>query len=285
MSPDAELGRAVRAARTRSKTTLRALAARIGVSPATLSQIENGHTGLSEERLARIAAALGTTVTAVLAPQDPAGEPDAVVAPPYAEDAVEVAWRDYEPLDFDPVLQAALEEFLTVGYHGATVRTIAARAGLSVAGIYHHYTSKQQLLVTILELTMAELLARARGAQAEGRDPVERFGLHIENLALFHTCRRELGFVGAAEMRSLEPANHARIAELRTTQQRLVDQEAAAAALAGRFGTAHPREAARAAVTMCTALATWWRPGGALSPQALAEQYVDFALAMVRLDA
>jgi AcrR family transcriptional regulator len=59
---------------------------------------------------------------------------------------------------------SALDEFLEIGYHGATVRGIAARCGLSVSGIYHYYTSKQQMLVTILDLAMAELLMRARAA-------------------------------------------------------------------------------------------------------------------------
>ncbi|MDN5931807.1 MAG: TetR/AcrR family transcriptional regulator, partial [Pseudonocardia sp.] len=195
--------------------------------------------------------------------------------------ASRVRWREYGPLDFDPVLRAALDEILAIGYHAATVRGIAARAGLSVSGIYHYYTSKQHMLVTILDLTMADLLVRARAAYEEGHDPVERFCLLVEALVLFHTHRRELGFVGAAEMRSLEPANRARIAELRTVQQRMVDHEVAEAVRLGRFRADHPHEAARAVVTMCTALPTWWRPDGPLSPEQVAAQYVGFARQMM----
>lgn len=173
-----------------------------------------------------------------------------------------VHWREYAPLDFDPVLGAALEEFLHFGYHGATVRGIAARCGLSVSGIYHYYASKQQMLVTILDFTMTDLVARARAAQAEGRDPVGRFSLLVECLVLYHTHRRELGFVGASEMRSFETDNRQKIAELRTVQQRMVDDEVEEALRRGRVRADHPHEAARAIVTMCTALPTWWRPDG-----------------------
>lgn len=277
MSTDgAALGAQVRTARRSTGMSLRGLARILGVSPATLSQIENGRTGLSVTRLTRIAEALDLTVPQILdVVPPPAPAPEPIRRPPGPPAA---RWREYGPLDFDPVLRAALDEFLAIGYHGATVRGIAGRAGLSVPGIYHYYTSKQQMLVTVLDLTMADLLARSRAVLADGIDPVERFALLVENLVLFHTHRRELGFVGASEMRSLDAGNRQKIAELRTVQQRMVDHEVTAAVEAGLFRADHPHEAARAVVTMCTALPTWWRPDGPLSPEQLAEQYVGFAL-------
>ncbi|SHK61505.1 transcriptional regulator, TetR family [Pseudonocardia thermophila] len=293
-SADESLGAQVRAARRTKGFTQRLLAHAIGVSAATLSQIENGQTGLSVSRLALIADALGLTVQEIL---DIVVEPGSLPSVRQAEEprpapraektpaVPEIThWRHYEPLNFDPVLRAALDEILEIGYHGATVRGIAARCGLSVSGIYHYYTSKQQMLLTILDLTMTELLARARAARNEGRDPVERFSLLIEHLALFHTHRRELGFVGASEMRSFDAGNRRKIAQLRTIQQRMVDHEVEAAVRQGRFRTDHPHEAARAAVTMCTALPTWWRSDGPLSPEQVAEQYVSFALDLMRFD-
>jgi AcrR family transcriptional regulator/DNA-binding XRE family transcriptional regulator len=279
---DAILGAQVRLARTSKGLSLRTLARLIDVSPATLSQIENARTGLTVVRLSRIADALGLTVTEILDfVVTPDAEPPAEPTPP-RRPVAPADWRDYAPIDFDPVLRAALDEFLAIGYHGATVRGIAARCGLSVSGIYHYYASKQHMLVTILDLTMTELLARARSAQAEGRDPVERFSLLVEHLALFHTHRRELGSVGASEMRSLDAENRAKIAEQRTLQQRMVDREVEHAVRLGRFRADHPHETARAVVTMCTALPTWWRPLGPLSAEQIARQYVGIALDVMR---
>lgn len=274
---DTSLGARVRAARTMKGLSLRALAGRLGVSAATLSQIENGHTGLSVDRLQRLAETLELTVAEILelTPTAPVAVPPALVSPP-------TEWRRYGPLPFDPVLHAALDEFLAIGYHGATVRGIAARAGLSVAGLYHYYASKQRMLVSILDHTMSDLLARAEAARAEGKDAVERFSLLVENLTLYHTHRRELGFVGASEMRSFEAANRQRIAEMRVAQQRMVDFEVEEAVRQGHFRTEHPHEAARAVVTMCTALPTWWRPDGPLSPEQMAALYVSFALDLMR---
>jgi AcrR family transcriptional regulator/transcriptional regulator with XRE-family HTH domain len=290
-SADKVLGAQVRAARTAKGISARSLARVLEVSPATLSQIENGRTRLSVSRLGRIAEALELTVAQILdiviGPDSPPGPLQPVPAgpPPGARKPIGPVvrhWRDYGPLGFDPVLRAALAEFLGIGYHGATVRGIAARCGLSVSGIYHYYASKQQMLVTILDLTMTELLMRARAARAEGRDPVERFSLLIEHLALFHTHRRELGSVGASEMRSLDAVNRIKIAKMRTAQQRMVDHEVGDAVLEGRFRADHPHEAARAVVTMCTALPTWWRPEGPCSAEQIAEQYVGFALDLLQ---
>lgn len=91
-------------------------------------------------------------------------------------------WRHYEPLDLDPVLAAAMAVFLRTGYHGASVRDVAAEPGLSVSGIYHHHASKQEMLQRILDLGMDDLLWRCRAAVVHGSDEVERFCLLVETM-------------------------------------------------------------------------------------------------------
>jgi AcrR family transcriptional regulator len=191
-------------------------------------------------------------------------------------------WRTFHPLLLDPVLRAAVEAFVELGYHGATVGDIARRCGLSKPGTYHYYPRKEEMLVAILDLTMADLRERSRAAVEEGGgDPVRRFALLVECLSLYHTHRGDLAFIGASEMRSLDPAHRDRIACVRTEQQRMLDAEVASATEAGRFTTPFPHEASRAVATMCTGLAQWYRPQGPLSPEEIAEQYVCFALDMM----
>ena len=49
----------------------------------------------------------------------------------------------------------------------------------------------------------------------------------------------------------------------------------------GVFEAAHPRDACRAVVTMCTSVSHWYRPDGALSSSELAQRYCAIALAAV----
>ena len=48
------------------------------------------------------------------------------------------------------LLDAALEVFLERGYAGATVRTIAHRAGVTEGLIYHYFSGKRELLLALL---------------------------------------------------------------------------------------------------------------------------------------
>ena len=294
------LGRTVRELRAARGLTVRDVADLLQVSPATVSAIENGRTGMSAQRIARLAEELGVPVGRMFAASDddraaddrartagPAGS-----APLGAADRARTGrstgrpgptdWRRYPPLQLDAALRGALSAFVEFGYHGASMRTIAERAELSVPGLYHYYASKQEMLAALLDLTMTDLRERSLAAREQGRDCVERFALLVECLALYHTHRRELGFVGASEMRSLAPEAYRRVAAVRREQQRLVDDEVAEAVLAGAFATTRPQEAARAVVTLCTALPQWFRETGPSSPEQIAAQYVEFAFDLVR---
>lgn len=289
------LGHRIREVRRSKKVTLRDLAGRVSVSPSLISQIENGKTRVTAVRLQAIARALGILEQELFGQAFREDFAERTTRTPRAqrsgatllvddENDADDSWRIYEPIQLDSVLTAALSSILATGYHGSSVRDIAARCGLSVPGMYHYYPSKQAMLVALLDMTMADLLRRSRGARAEGRDPVERFCRLVESLALYHTHRQELAFVGASEMRSLEPASRRRIAALRNEQQHLVDMEVEAAVAAGHFNTERPKEAARAVVTMCTALAQWFQPGGPIRPEQVAEHYVEFGLDLMRVD-
>lgn len=252
------------------------------MSPGTLSAVENGKTGVSVERLRRVAAALDVPAAALLdeVPSEPARSSRAATVPtgPAGERG---SWRDFAPMPIDTVLAAAIRAFVLTGYHGASMRSIAGLAGMSVPGVYHHYASKQDLLVRVLDLTMADLIWRVEQARDEGSDPIERVSLVVEALALFHARRNDLAFIGASEMRSLEPEAYRRIARLRTEVQALLDQQISEAISEGGLSVTHPDDAGKAIATMCTSLAQWFHPDGPTTPEQIAKEYAQFALRLL----
>ncbi len=244
------LGASIRRLRTARGVSLRALAAGLGVSPATLSAVENGHTGVSAVRVAAIAELLGVPVARVFDPDGRGPGPGVRAGPPDpGRRARRRGLAQLRAAAAGPRADRGPRGFVEVGYHGSTIRTIAARAGLSVSGLYHYYESKYDMLVALLDRTMADLDARVRGARAEGEDPLQRVALLVECLALFHSHRRATAFLGASEMRSLAPADYQRVAAVRRAQQLAVDEEVAAAVAAGQLAVADPGTAARAVVT------------------------------------
>ncbi|MFF0815696.1 TetR family transcriptional regulator [Rhodococcus sp. NPDC003318] len=272
---------AIRAARIDRGMSLRDLARRIGVSPATLSAVENGRTGVNVDRLREIADVLDTTVARLVGEQSresPGPTPRTPVPEPPTAAPEGAEWRTFPPLTIDPVLAAAIDAFVETGYHGATMRTLARRAGMSVPGVYHHYRDKQALLVRALDLTMSELHWRVRAARDEGATAAARVALIVEALALYHTHRRALAFIGASEMRSIEEPDRSRITESRNQIQYLLDEQIDAAVRDGTLRTAHPRDAGRAIATMCTSLPQWFRAQGPSSPEQIAAEYAEFAL-------
>lgn len=279
-----EVGSQIRRRRQELGMSLRSLAAELGVSPATVSAMENGKVGVTSVRLAEVSSILDTGPASLL----PAPTRSVRRQPEHAAPTIDLAdlapnpqWRTYEPLRLDPILDAALRLFVERGFHGATMRQIAQEAGMSVPGVYHYYQGKNDVLAALLDLTMDDLLSRSLAARDEGRDPVERFSFLVECLALFHTHRRDLGFIGASETRSMVGEHRERFAAARRRQQQMVDDEVAAGVEAGHFQVASVTGAGRAVTMLCTSLCQWYRPTSPLKPEDLASEYVEYCRNLV----
>ena len=269
--PDPRVGEHLRARRKQSGLSLSALAGLVGVSPATLSQIENGRTRVTDERIRELSQHIDLDLAFL----------DVPVETGVHENTDQSDWRTYEPLSLDPVAEVALKLFVDKGYHGTSIRDIARALGSSISGIYNRHGSKQEVLAYLMDLTMTELVDRIEQAQADGADPVERFSLMVESLALYHIHRQDLAFVGATEVRSLEPANRDRITQLRRRLQHSMDAEVEAARATGYFNTVNPRHATRAVTYMTVSIARWYRPGGSMRPEIVAAENVAYALSIM----
>lgn len=294
-APSRCVGARLRELRRARGLSIRDLATQLEVSPATVSAIENGHTAVTVDRLTTIAARLQVSAIDLI---EPGPSTELASGPPTKLATADTAgrhdgsapWRVFPDVEVDMVMGSAIACFVAKGYHGSNMRSIAAGAGISVAGVYHHYASKQQLLIKILDLTMDELdwrLASARDSIDDNeapRAPLARLAALVEALALFHTLRPDLAFIGASEMRSLEPAARQRITVRRTTIQRLLDIEINEAAARGLTHTTRPLECARAIATMCTSLPQWFDTSGPTTPEQIAVEYAEMALRMIDAD-
>lgn len=278
MTEQMDVGRAVRRAREQRGLTLRSLAGLLGVSPATLSAVETGRTPLTVSRLHRIADLLDTSAADLVR-----GEPVSVPTPVLAG-AAPGAWRDFATIAMDPVLEGATRVFVRRGFHATTVREIATEAGLSVAGVYHHYPSKEQVLVAVLDLTMTEIIWRVEAARCEGSDDLDAFALMVESLALFHAVRADLAFIGASEMRALSHGQRTRVTGLRDDVQHALDRQAGACIDEGVFVAEGAHTKLRAIATMCTSLPSWFRSDGLLDAPSVARAYAHYAVTLMRND-
>ncbi|MBD3782518.1 MAG: TetR/AcrR family transcriptional regulator [Micrococcales bacterium] len=201
-------------------------------------------------------------------------------APRVGDDAGD--WRHYGRTDYPRILEAALDAFSEHGYHGTTTRELAQRCGLSVPGVYHHYPSKQDILFELMTVIIDELLRRSHEAlDAAPPDPRAQFDALVESLLRFHMYRRRSAMVSTGELRSLEPGYRERYVAKRDEQQRMLDGVVRDGVASGQFATPYPADASRSIASLCVGVATWYRPDGDLSVEALLERYLTIARSIV----
>lgn len=181
------------------------------------------------------------------------------------------------------VLASALTAFAEQGYHGTSIRDIAAGAGLSVPGLYHHYRSKQDVLMALMIAVMDDLLGRTRAALASAGEatPTARFDAVVEALLRFHLERQSEAFVASSEIRSLDEENRTRYVALRDEQQQMITDVVGEAVAVGAFDVPHVEDASRAVATLCIGVAGWYRPDGPLSQDELVERHLVLARRLV----
>src|SRR5258708_32376573 len=72
------------------------------------------------------------------------------------------------------VLQHAAHIFCEKGYEGASMRDLSRAAGMSLAGLYHYFESKEELLYLIQKHTFTTIIERLRQRLADVSRQEER---------------------------------------------------------------------------------------------------------------
>ena len=83
-------------------------------------------------------------------------------------------------LKHEAMLEAALEEFSSHGFHGASVRSIAERAGVSTRTVYNRYTDKVALFEACLEMSAIRHHVPTDG-KGTLREQLMRYALHVSS--------------------------------------------------------------------------------------------------------
>ncbi|WP_186760271.1 MULTISPECIES: TetR/AcrR family transcriptional regulator [Arthrobacter] len=181
------------------------------------------------------------------------------------------------------VIVAAEKAFFENGYHGTSMRSISAGAGVTVGAPYYHYDSKQAILREIMDRFMRWSLQTTLDACAAAPDdPYSQLVTAVRSHVFQHATQQVPSFVVDNELRSLETENRQEIVRLRDEIQGIFTRAVQRGHDEGIFETPFPRESARAIVTMCTSVASWFKTDGDLSAVDVAERYTTICLDAVR---
>jgi AcrR family transcriptional regulator len=104
------------------------------------------------------------------------------------------------------ILEAATEVIARDGYEKASMRAVAKAAGVSLAGLYHYFDSKERILFLIQFRTFSSLLSNLQEKLHGVEDPVKQLRLMVQshvsyfaaNMAALKVCSHELDTLGDA---------------------------------------------------------------------------------------
>jgi AcrR family transcriptional regulator len=157
------------------------------------------------------------------------------------------------------IMRAAVEVIAEEGFEGASTRDMAARAGVSVAALYHHFPSKLGLLREFLDEAYDITLARIDRRLHDVDGPVARLESVVGTLVWTHLhddFAQRASAVAMREYTRLDPPERAAIEVRRKALLNIVEGVVREGIAARVFTTDEPREAARAIVNLTTSLVT-----------------------------
>ena len=178
----------------------------------------------------------------------------------------------------DDILEAAAQVFRQKGFHGASMQDIAKAVNLQKPSLYHHVSSKQEILLELLDRAL-ELLRERISPIAEQSAPAdERLRQMIREYLQILAENTDLSAVLLFEHRSLESKQHARHVPNRDKFEALWRNVLADGVRSRRFVCEDISLATRALLGIMNWTITWYRPNGDLTINQIADQYSNLLL-------
>ena len=176
------------------------------------------------------------------------------------------------------ILDAAAQIFSQKGYHGTSMQDIALAVNLQKASLYHHVSSKQEILFDLLNRGLDILINRVEEAIDDPGPPDER--LRKATCAYLSTLTeyQDLASVLLLEYRSLEPDYQDRHIPQRDRFEQIWRELIQEGVDAGNFACDHPSLSARALLGVLNWTVTWFRADGPMSSEEIANQVSDLFL-------
>ncbi|SEP48599.1 TetR/AcrR family transcriptional regulator [Amycolatopsis saalfeldensis] len=179
------------------------------------------------------------------------------------------------------ILQAALTQFAEHGFHGTSIRKLAAAVGLTSASLYVHYTSKEQILDELVRIGHEELATRMRAAAEEGANPSERLESLVRAHVRMHVDFALLAVVTNIELHALAPEDAAKTTAVRAESFQLLLDAVQSGVDTGEFTVEDPLLATIAIGSIGIRVAHWFGPDQPFTPDQVADRYAGYALRIV----
>lgn len=180
------------------------------------------------------------------------------------------------------LLEAAADAFAARGFHATSTRDIASRAGLSPAGVYVHFASKEELLFQISRaghLAARDLLVAAADGAASPTDALRSI---MATFARWHAEHHRVARIVQYEFGNLTPEHRDAVLTLRKEIDAVVRRVVTEGVASGEFAVDDVPDTTLALLSMVVDVARWYDPDIRRTPQAIGAAYADLGLRLVQ---
>ncbi|MGB3772181.1 MAG: TetR/AcrR family transcriptional regulator [Rhodococcus sp. (in: high G+C Gram-positive bacteria)] len=176
------------------------------------------------------------------------------------------------------IASTAAAIFARDGYPNVGMRDIADAVGIKGASLYHHFSSKEEILFAICLTVTEEPAEETLPLLDAPGTPTERLSTLVR-AHLVHLNRRRVEYiVGLHELASLTSEHRRVIEDYRRRYQHRVRDVVAAGIRTGEFTVTDARLASFALVDMLNGISTWYHDDGDMSIEELGDAYVGLAI-------
>ena len=180
------------------------------------------------------------------------------------------------------IIQAAAQIFRQKGYHGTSMQDIADNVQLQKASLYHHVSSKQEILLSILDQALEGLTQDLEQIVTSDLPADQKIRKAIQSYIERMMEDADLAAVLLLEYRSLEPDQRQNHVARRDRYESLWRQIITEGVRTGVFRELDISVSTFSLFGVQNWTITWFNENGRLSATDLADQYCDLFLSGIR---
>lgn len=178
----------------------------------------------------------------------------------------------------DDILDTAAQVFRQKGFHGASMSDIAAALDVQKASLYHHVTSKQEILLALLDRALDMLTEHISAISTQPIPPDQKLKQMIRGYLSALAENADLTAVLLFEHRSLDKKSHTRHVPQRDKFEGLWRDVLNEGVRDKVFNCKDVGLTARGLMGLMNWTLTWYRPEGDKSIEQIADEYSEFIL-------
>ncbi|WP_299983332.1 TetR/AcrR family transcriptional regulator [Desulfobacula sp.] len=176
------------------------------------------------------------------------------------------------------IKKAAINLFYKKSYFATAMSNIAMNSSIRKASIYYHYDSKEGILFDILMTTMKELTVYVETCLEGIENGENRMRAAVRAHVKFHCDRQKEVLISDSELRGLTANNYKSFVVLRDAYEKKFQDMIIQGMDQGYFAAGDAKVISYAILTMCTAVANWFKPKGRLSGDQISSIYEELVV-------